>query len=73
MVFLRSFRQQPKPKDCSINAGRIDNLETYTMLHLEEINASVRELKAQMQSQHDMLSGMLGDAMKILIEMKGKP
>ena len=72
MVFLRNFRQQPKMKNCAINSERIEQLETYTMLHLEDIHASIRDLKAQMQSQHDMLSGMLCDAVKILNDMKGR-
>lgn len=73
MVFLRAFRQQPKMKNCAVNAERIEHLETDTMLHLEDISTSIRDLKAQMESQHEMLLGMLGDAVKILNDTKGKP
>ena len=72
MVFLRSFMQQPRPKTCAMNSDRIDDLELFTLSRLEEINASVQGIKTQMQEQHDLLSGMMGETMKILLEMKEK-
>lgn len=65
------WQKKPLLKDCCLS-DRFDELEEYTIKNMEDVSIGIRELKRQIELQHDILVKTLNQAVETINSLKGE-